>query len=126
MGNDKVDRLPVIVSGAGMLKLLVVPRLPSGTGAAMAKAVIDSLEEWGGKDWVVSMSFDTTSSNTGVKLGACTLIETALGRDLLHRACRYHILELVAEKAFTASDILYSQLAQIYCSFNASNSSGSL
>jgi len=108
MGNDKVDRLSVIVSGAGLSKLLGVPRFPSGTGAAMAKAVVDSLEEWGVKDRVVSMSFDTTSSNTGVKLGACTLIEAALGRDLLRLACRHQILELVAEKAFTASDCVQS------------------
>jgi len=45
----------------------------------MAKAVVDSLEEWGGKDRVVSMSFDTNSSNTGVKFGAYIVIETALG-----------------------------------------------
>jgi hypothetical protein len=74
----------------------------------MSKAVVDCLEDWGVKDRVVSLSFDTTSSNTGVISGACTLIEAALGRDLLHLACRHHILELVAEKAFTASDCVPS------------------
>jgi len=108
MGNDKVDRFSVIVSTAGLSKLLSVPRLPSGTLAAMAKPAVDSLEEWGLKDRVASMSFDTTSSNTGVKLGACILIEVALGRDLLHLACRHHILELVAEMVFTASHCIQS------------------
>lgn len=108
MGNDKVDRLPVIISGAGLSKLLGVPRLPSGTGKAMAEAVIDCLEDWGVKDRVVAMSFDTTSSNTGIKSGACTLIEAALGRDVLHLACRHHIMELIAEKAFSACDCIPS------------------
>jgi len=29
------------------------------------------------------MLFDTTSSNTGVKLGACTLLEAAVEKELL-------------------------------------------
>jgi len=74
----------------------------------MARAVVDSLEEWGLKGRVVFMSFNTTNSNTSVKLGARTLIEAALGKDLLHLACRHHILELVVEKAFTASDCVQS------------------
>ena len=40
--------------------------------------------------------------------GACTLLQEALGHDLLHLACRHHILEIVAEKAFTAMKIVSS------------------
>ena len=104
-GTDKVDRLPIIVSGGGLSKLLGVPKLPSGTGQAMAKAVMDCLEDWGVKDRVQAMSFDTTSSNTGCKSGACTLLEQMIGRDLLHLACRHHMLEIVIEKVFVACDI---------------------
>lgn len=104
-GTDKVDRLPVLVSGGGVSKLLGVPILPSGTGQAMAKAVVDCLDDWNIKHRVVALSFDTTSSNTGCKAGACTIIETMLGRLLLHLACRHHIMEIIADKVFAACHI---------------------
>jgi len=104
-GTDKVDRLPVIVTGGGLSKLLGVPKLSSGTGQAMAKAVMDCLEDWGVKERIQAMSFDTTSSNTGCKSGACTLLAEMIGRDLLHLACRHHMMEIVAEKVFVACDI---------------------
>lgn len=46
------------------------------------------------------MSFDTTASNTGVKNGACHLIEKKLGRNLIGLACRHHVHELLVSKAF--------------------------
>lgn len=101
-GNDKVDRLPVLVSGSGIIKLLGVPKIPSGTGKSMADAVVACLEDWDIKDRVTAMSFDTTASNTGQKQGACIGIQKELGRDLLHLACRHHVSEIVAENAFTA------------------------
>jgi len=55
-GTDKVDRLPVIVTGGGLSKLLGVPKLSSGTGQAMAKAVMDCLEDWGVKERIQAMS----------------------------------------------------------------------
>ena len=63
----------------------------------MAKAVMECLGDWNIRDRVQALSFDRTSSNTGNKLGACTLIEAQLGRDLLHLACRHHMMEIVAE-----------------------------
>ena len=45
------------------------------------------------------MCFDT-SSNTGRHSGACVKIEHGLEKNLLHFACRHHILELLAEAAF--------------------------
>lgn len=41
-----VDRLPVIVSGDGMEKLLRVPDLSSGTGVAHSHAVISQISDW--------------------------------------------------------------------------------
>jgi hypothetical protein len=67
-----------------MSKLCGVPKLPSGTGEAMA--VIDCPDDWNIKARITALSFDTTSSNTGGKLGDCTRIETMIGRDLLHLA----------------------------------------
>jgi hypothetical protein len=44
------------------------------------------------------MSYDTTSSNTGYKKGACVWLERKIGRNLLHLSCRHHIFELLVEK----------------------------
>ena len=41
------------------------------------------------------MCFDTTSSNTGWKQGACVNVEKALDRPLLWLPCRGHIPELI-------------------------------
>ena len=106
-GQEMVDRLPILVSSCGQStdargsQLLVVPKLLSGTGAAQASAVFDALNEWKIADNVKGVCFDTTSSNTGLKSGACVTLEHLLGHDLLHLACRHHILELVAGAAFS-------------------------
>ena len=99
--KEHVDRLPVIVTGNGVLQLLKVAKLPNGTGLQQAKAVVEALDDWDLKQKVVAMSFDTTSSNTGRKQGACVMIEQELETDLLHLACRHHILELLVQTAFT-------------------------
>lgn len=99
-GNDHVDRLPVIVTGEGISKLLNVAKLSSGTGEAQAKAVCDSLREWDLEQRVIGISFDTTSSNTGWISGACIRIQQALGRNLLFLACRHHVFELVIGAVF--------------------------
>ena len=69
-GGGKEERLPVLVSGGGNTKLLGVPALPpkdpdTPMGTLIADAVVGVLEEWGAKDDVVGMVFDTTSVNTG-------------------------------------------------------------
>ena len=57
------------------------------------------------------MSFDTTSSNTGVKLGACNLLQAELNRNLLQFTCRHHTFETVAEQLFpSALDHLLVQI----------------
>ena len=98
--KTKVERLAILVSGKGTMKLLGVPMLSNGTGEAQAAAVFDALIEWGISDRIQAMAFDTTSSNTGNNIGACVLLERKLQRDLLHLACRHHIHELIVEKVF--------------------------
>jgi len=49
---------------------------------------------------VIGMCFDTTASNTGRLNGACTLLETAIGRSLLWLACRHHMFEVLLSDAF--------------------------
>lgn len=104
-GREKVDRLPVIVTGTDVEQLLGVPKLGSGTGQEQANAVLACLKEWNLQSKVSGLCFDTTASNTGRYNGASILIEQNLGRDLLHLACRHHILEIVLEKVFTALKI---------------------
>jgi hypothetical protein len=45
-GQEKVDRLPVIVTAPGVEQLLGVPQLTSSSGGEISSAVFDSLEKW--------------------------------------------------------------------------------
>lgn len=105
VGREKVDRLPVIVTGYNVECLLGVPKLGAGTGQAQADAVVKCLNDWNLIGKVKGLCFDTTSSNTGRLNGACVLIERTLGQSLLHFACRHHVMEIVLEKVFTALKI---------------------
>lgn len=103
VGHKKVDRLPVIVTGADNEQLLGVPKLNSSTGEEQANAVVELLKEWDIMDYVSGICFDTTASNTGRLSGACKRIEDQLGKPLLYLACRHHINELVLKVAFEKS-----------------------
>ncbi|GBP54469.1 hypothetical protein EVAR_47338_1 [Eumeta japonica] len=41
--------------------------------------------------------FDTTAVNTGLRAGACILLEQKIEKDALWLACRHHIMEIVLE-----------------------------
>ena len=71
-----------------MEKLLVVPVIGRGTGEEQSNACLSTLDDWRLRAQVWGLVFDTTSSNTGLNIGACTLIERALGTDLVWIACR--------------------------------------
>jgi len=47
VGKKHVDRLPILVSGHGISKLLGVPKLVSGTGEVVATAVFNTIADWG-------------------------------------------------------------------------------
>lgn len=100
-GNEKVDRMPVIISQRSGSQLLGIPKLNSGTGAACANAVYDLAVDWKTNDSLVGMNFDTTASNTGEFNGACVLLEQKLGRSLLPLACRHHIFEIIVGSIVT-------------------------
>lgn len=48
------------------------------------------------------MSFDTTSSNSGIYNGACKLLEDKMEHKLLYLACRHHIHEIIVADVFEA------------------------
>ncbi|XP_050549011.1 uncharacterized protein LOC126910464 [Daktulosphaira vitifoliae] len=101
-GTQKVDRVAVLVTGGGLEKLLAVPKIDRGTGKEQADACLNVLEEWKLKAYVRGLCFDTTSSNTGLNLGACSLIEKAIASDkeLVWIACRHHIFEVLLSTVF--------------------------
>ena len=59
-GEGNVDRLPVLVSGDGVDKLLDVPKLYSGTGYNAFMAVHNLLESWKLTPKDEAMSFGMT------------------------------------------------------------------
>ena len=101
-GQETVDRIAVLVTGNGTEKLLAVPKIEKGTGSEQAAACISVLVQWKLRDAVHGLVFDTTASNTGIHMGACVIIEKALGRELVNIACRHHIMEVILGSAFTA------------------------
>lgn len=98
--NKFIERLPIVVTGLCIEKILGIAKLAAGSGEEQAEATIQCLTLWGVSDDVIGMCFDTTSSNTGTKKGACILLEQKIGRNLLHFACRHHIFELVIGGVF--------------------------
>ncbi|GBP95668.1 hypothetical protein EVAR_67874_1 [Eumeta japonica] len=96
-GHETVDRLPILVSGQGIYQLLSVPKLDRGTGGAYASAVHSTILEWGLSEKLKCMCFDTTAVNSGLRNGACILLEQKMEKDMLWLVCRHHILEIVLE-----------------------------
>lgn len=103
LGREKEDRIAVLVSGDNVEQLLGVPKVERATGCLQAKAATSQLIDWNLRDSIGSLCFDTTSSNTGLKSGACVEIERELERNLLWLACRHHIFELLLKEAFIES-----------------------
>ena len=102
-GSKKtVDRIAVLVTGGGEEMLLGVPKIGRGTGKEQAEACLTTLDEWGIRQQVCGLVFDTTASNTGLKNGACTFIEQSLDREMVWVACRHHVMELVLASTFRA------------------------
>ena len=81
-------------------QLLAIPSLAEGTGEAMALAIANLLRDWQIPfDMIGGMVFDTTSSNTGSKNGACALLEEFLNKKLLYFACCHHVYEIILRAA---------------------------
>lgn len=99
-GTKKVDRLPVVVTQEDTEQLIAVPKLISGTGEEIAKAVFDQLDIWQLIEKVQGICFYTTAANTGTMNGAAILFERKIGRDLMYLPCRHHIYEIVLKEVF--------------------------
>ena len=67
----------------------------------MSDALMDAVCDWGIVGNIKAISFDTTSSNTEKRIGACTLFQQRVGRNVLHLVYRHHIHEIMLEEAFS-------------------------
>lgn len=100
IGNKMVERIAVLVSYNGTSKFLGAPKIDSSSGINIANAVYNVLTQWNIVDSVKSMCFDTTSHNTGVDNGACTLLQKKMDKKLVSYPCRHHMLEVVLRAIF--------------------------
>jgi len=116
-GHERVDRLPVLVSGKDVVKLLSVPKLHDGTSPSMTNAILETVDEWGLRDRIKGLCFDTTASNTGAKGGVCIRLESDIGGQLLNLACRHHVAEIMLENVFSLHDVSKSPNIEIFGHF---------
>ena len=118
------ERIAVIVSSPSLdsPQVLGVPPAKGSKGIDQLAVLANLIEEWGIKDHIMAIGFDTTSSNTGIRSGAVTLVEELIGDACLWSACQRHIHELhikhAAESVFGPpsgpSDLLFKKLRQIW------------
>lgn len=120
MKTKRVDTFSIVLIGLDTNQLIDAPQLESSSGLNQANAVLKALTEWKVTDRIKGLCFDTPSINTGnqftiklwlriyrkifyitgIKNGACTIIEQRLNRRLLHIACRHHINEIILRSVF--------------------------
>ena len=107
------ERLPILLSGVGGVKLLGVPTLPykstEKAGPLIAEATRNLLEEWDCAENVTGMVFDTTVSNTGTITVVCISVKSDLKRYLLWLACRHHIGEVLLNSVWDSLKIEVSK-----------------
>ena len=108
-GRNKEERLPILLSGVGGIKLLGVPAIGHKSSDKMGKLISEScvslLEDWKCADTVCGMVFDTTSSNTGALTAGCISVQNTLDRRLLWLACRHHVGEVILTHVWDALNV---------------------
>ena len=53
------DRMPIVVSGLNVEKLLAIPILPASTGELIGNAVVETFREWQGvPEYLAGLCFD--------------------------------------------------------------------
>lgn len=94
----------MLVGNQENIKFLGTPAYHLGTdekcGKIISRETIKFLETWKCSQYIVSMTFDTTSSNTGHLSAACIEIQTVVGKTLIWAACPHHIGELILTRIF--------------------------
>ena len=124
-----MNRLAVVAVQEEENQLLCIAKTENSTGKVEADAVKEAIDNWGISDGVIACGFDTTSSNTGINIGGCVLLQQLLNRQLLWLACRHHIPELILKAAFQRLfgktkgpvEVLFSKLKSSWKSLDLSN-----
>ena len=107
--GEKDEYEAILVSGAPKYmegKLLSVSKMKdqegsnTSTGMAQFEVIKEQVLLWDVKEQIKSLTFDTTSSNTGVHTGACKRVEEWLGHPVLWFGCRHHVPELMAKAVY--------------------------
>ena len=114
--TNKVERLPILLSGIGGIKLLGVPAIPyklSSAGEKIAQASLELIKIWDCAKSLRGMVFDTTSSNTGAQTAASVSLQNALSKPLLWFACRHHIGEIILTHVWAVLNIETSKSPEI-------------
>src|SRR6218665_199410 len=95
------------------MKLLAVQKLSRTTGEAQDTAVHEALQDSNLTDRVVFVLFDTTSSNSGNKAGACVLLEHKLNKPIFSLAfTNLKVFKTVIERISSCPQIkLFPRLA---------------
>lgn len=99
-GDDKVDRLAIVLSNDEIDQVVGVPKMDNGTGLCIATTIFEILRARGLLEQIEALIFDTTASNTGRFNGAAVLFEEMVERELLHLPCRHHIYEIILRSVF--------------------------
>ena len=76
----KVNRLAVMLVQESESKILSIAKTNDSTGRVEAEKVKEVLDDWNVTEKIVALGFDTTSSNTGIHKGSCTLLQQLLMR----------------------------------------------
>lgn len=82
--QDKCNRLAIILSSCGNTKVLGIPKVVKQTGAIECEAIYSAAIDWKVEFDIMAMCLDTTSSKSGPKIGACSILENKLRRRLLN------------------------------------------
>ena len=96
--RERVDHLPILVSGQNLVKLLSVPKLQDVTAVTMMNTV-ENMDEWGLRNHIIGLCFDAAALNTRTKGRVCILLEKVIGRELPNLACLHYIGDY-ADKCF--------------------------
>ncbi|KAK3920419.1 hypothetical protein KUF71_009706 [Frankliniella fusca] len=87
--------LTVHADGKGVDQMFGAHIIESSSGECQSKKIDKNLDDWKSAEKVSAFRTDTTSSNTGNRVGAVVKLEAAPGRKLLCLACRHHALEII-------------------------------
>ena len=90
--EDYADRMPIIVSGCDIEKLLAILKLPSGTGEIMGNTIVETLQQW--KDVCYWLAVFVLTQP--VQTQAATLVQLLSFSELLENGCFFLLVDITS------------------------------